>query len=123
MAGASVDVTPNVEVGGEFRYWLYRQYKKQHTEVVGIFLVRELETIKNYDDSWQVSGGVRVHDLARGAGARADGAARTTTQSPAPPSTVTLDQPTFNHIGLHTGARYARRPATGSVRATSTTGT
>ena len=44
------------------RYWLYRQYKKQHTDIVGIFLVRELDTVKNYNDSWQVSGGVRVHD-------------------------------------------------------------
>ena len=51
MAGANVDVAPNVEVGGELRYWLYRQYKRQHTEIVGIFLVRELDTMKNYDDS------------------------------------------------------------------------
>jgi long-subunit fatty acid transport protein len=105
MAGANVDVTPNLEVGSELRYWLYRQYKKQHTDVVGIFLVRELETMKNYNDSWQVSGGVRVHDLAvvpkleLMAGTHFD-------RTPAPSSTVTLDQPTFRHIGLHTGARY-----------------
>lgn len=105
MGGGNVDVTPNVEVGAEVRYWLYRQYKKQHTDVVGIFLVRELETMKNYNDSWQVSGGVRVHDLAAVpqlelmAGTHFD-------RTPAPSSTVTLDQPTFRHIGLHSGARY-----------------
>jgi long-subunit fatty acid transport protein len=105
MAGANVDVSPNVEVGAEARYWLYRQYKKQHTDVVGIFLVRELETMKNYNDSWQVSGGVRVHDLAAVPklemmlGTHFD-------RTPAPGSTVTLDQPTFRHIGLHSGVRY-----------------
>ena len=105
MAGANVDVTPHLEIGAELRYWLYRQYKKQHTDVVGIFLVRELETMKNYRDSWQVSGGVRVHDLA----ARPQlelMAGRTTIARRRRPATVTLDQPTFNHIGLHTGARY-----------------
>jgi len=105
MGGANVDLTPNVEVGGELRYWLYRQYDRQHTDVVGIFLVRELDTMKNYRDSWETSGGVRVHDLARAprlelmAGAQYD-------RSPAPPETVTLDQPSFTHIGAHTGARW-----------------
>ncbi len=105
MAGANVDVSPHVEVGGEFRYWLYRQYEKQHTDVVGIFLVRELETMKDYHDSWEVSGGVRVHDLAVAprldlmAGAQFD-------RSPAPAQTVTLDQPSFSHPGAHLGARY-----------------
>ncbi|HEY5952608.1 MAG TPA: hypothetical protein VIV40_44215, partial [Kofleriaceae bacterium] len=105
QGGANVDVTPNLELGAELRYWLYRQYKRQHTDVVGIFLVRELETIKNYNDSWQVSGGIRVHDLAaiRGlelmAGSHFD-------RTPAPTATVTLDQPTFRHIGLHSGARW-----------------
>jgi long-subunit fatty acid transport protein len=105
MGGANVDVSPNVEVGGEFRYWLYRQYKRQHTDVVGIFLVRELETEKNYHDSWEASGGVRVHDLAAVPhleamlGVQYD-------KSPAPPETVTLDQPSFSHWGLHSGVRY-----------------
>nr|MBA3541692.1 hypothetical protein [Deltaproteobacteria bacterium] len=105
MGGVNFDLTPNVELGGELRYWLYRQYRKQHTDVVGIFLVRELETMKNYRDSWQTSGGLRVHDLAPVpalelmAGMHYD-------RTPAPSSTVTLDQPTFNHIGLHTGARW-----------------
>lgn len=105
MAGANFDVTPQIEVGAEFRYWLYRQYKKQHTDVVGIFLVRELETVKNYNDSWQVSGGVRVHDLAALPGLELMLGSHFD-RTPAPTATVTLDQPTFRHIGLHSGARW-----------------
>lgn len=105
LAGANIDLAPQLEIGAELRYWLYRQYDKQHTDVVGIFLVRELETVKNYDDSWQVSGGVRVHDLAAAptlelmAGTHFD-------RTPGPPNTLTLDQPSFKHIGLHTGVRW-----------------
>jgi long-subunit fatty acid transport protein len=105
MAGMNFDLTPQLEIGGEARYWLYRQYKKQHTDVVGIFLVRELETIKNYNDSWQVSGGLRVHDLAAAPGLELMMGSHFD-RTPAPSSTVTLDQPTFKHIGLHTGARF-----------------
>ena len=105
MGGANFDVSPNVEIGTELRYWLYRQYKTQLTDVSGIAIVDKLETKKNYHDSWEVSGGVRVHDLAAApkldlmAGAQFD-------HSPAPASTVTLDQPSFSHPGLHSGVRY-----------------
>jgi long-subunit fatty acid transport protein len=105
MAGANVDVTPQLEVGAEGRYWLYRQYQKQHTDVAGIFLVRELETQKNYHNSWQVSGGLRVHDLATLPGLEIMAGAHYD-RTPAPTSTVTLDQPTFRHIGMHTGVRW-----------------
>lgn len=105
MAGANVDVTPHVELGSELRYWLYRQYKSQHTDVTGINVIRMLDNQKNYHDSWEASGGVRVHDLAAApklelmAGTQYD-------RSPAPKETVTLDQPSFTHWGLHTGLRY-----------------
>jgi long-subunit fatty acid transport protein len=105
QGGANVDVTPNIEIGGELRYWLYRQYQRQHTDVTGIFIVRQLDTEKDYGDSWETSGGVRVHDLAAVPkldlmmGAQYD-------HSPAPPRTVTLDQPSFSHYALHSGARY-----------------
>lgn len=105
MAGANVDVSPHVEIGAEGRYWLYRQYQKQHTDIVGIFLVHQLETQKDYHDSYQVSGGIRVHDLPAAphlelmAGTHYD-------RTPAPSNTLTLDQPTFRHIGLHTGLRW-----------------
>jgi len=105
MAGANIDVTPHVELGAEGRYWLYRQYKEQHTDVTGIFLVRELVTVKNYNDSWQVSGGVRVHDLEALPGVELM-AGTHFDRTPAPTSTVTLDQPTFRHIGLHSGLRW-----------------
>ncbi|HWO23485.1 MAG TPA: outer membrane protein transport protein [Kofleriaceae bacterium] len=105
MAGASFDLTPTVEVSTELRYWLYRQYERQRTEVVGIFLVRELETRKSYHDSWAASAGVRVHSLGAAprlelmAGAQYD-------RSPAPPETVTLEQPSFSHPAAHAGARW-----------------
>lgn len=105
QVGANVDVTPNLEIGSEFRYWLYRQYKHQHTDVVGIFLVRELDTEKDYTDSWQIAGGARVHDLPAVPkldlmiGSHYD-------KTPAPARTVTLDQPSFSHYGIHSGARY-----------------
>ncbi|HEY0477018.1 MAG TPA: outer membrane protein transport protein, partial [Kofleriaceae bacterium] len=107
MAGVSVDVTDHVELGGELRYWLYRQYRSQRTEVDGISLLRgmALEARKDYHDSWEASGGVRVHDLAAApalelmAGTQYD-------RTPAPPRTVTLDQPSFSHWGAHGGLRY-----------------
>ncbi len=104
-AGANYDVTRQLEVGAELRYYLYRQYDRQRTEIEDIFLITELVTEKNYRDSYQLSGGVRVHDLAVAPalelmlGGHWD-------RTPAPPQTVTLDQPTFSHAGLHTGLRY-----------------
>ena len=105
MAGANVDVAPNVELGGELRYWLYRQYRDQHTVIVGNFPVAEIDTAKNYHDSWQVSGGVRVHDLPAAPGLELM-AGTQYDRSPAPPRSVTLDQPSFSHWGLHSGLRY-----------------
>lgn len=104
FGGVSVDVSPQIEVSGEVRYWLYRQYDKQQITFRGL-LLRELEVDKHYHDSFAVSAGVRVHDLARAprlelmAGAQFD-------RTPAPPETVTLDQPTFSHPAVHAGARY-----------------
>jgi long-subunit fatty acid transport protein len=105
MAGGNVDVSDHVELGGELRYWLYRQYDVQRTEVVGIALLRELETRKDYRDSWAVSAGVRVHSLAQApalelmAGVQYD-------RSPAPSHTVALDQPSFTHPAAHVGGRW-----------------
>jgi long-chain fatty acid transport protein len=106
MAGVNVDVTPNLEVGTELRYWLYRQYKEQRTEVRDIFLVRELVTQKDYRDSWQVSGGVRVHDLPAVPGLDLMLGTHFD-RTPAPTRSLTLDSPSFTHIGLHSGARYS----------------
>lgn len=106
MGGVNVDVTPNIEIGAELRYWLYRQYKTHRVEVTGIFLVRELVTQKNYRDSWQLSGGVRVHDLPQLPGLELMTGLHSD-HTPAPSTTVTFDQPTFDHLGLHTGARWS----------------
>lgn len=105
MAGANVDVAPNVEIGGELRYWLYRQYKEQVITIRDIPVIDELRSQKDYHDSWELSGGVRVHDLEAApalelmAGVQYDA-------TPAPSRTVTLDQPSFSHWGAHGGARY-----------------
>ena len=105
MGGVNVDVTPNVELGGELRYWLYRQYQQQHIDIAQILLLTQLDSPKDYHDSWEASGGVRVHDLRAAprlelmAGTQYD-------RSPAPAKTVALDQPTFSHWALHSGLRY-----------------
>jgi long-chain fatty acid transport protein len=106
LGGVNVDVARHVEVGAELRYFLYRRYHEQRIEVDRIYLVEEIVTPKNYRDSWQVSGGVRVHDLELAPrleamlGVHYD-------RTPAPPNTVSLDQPTFTHRGLHGGVRHA----------------
>jgi len=106
MAGANVDATPQVEVGVELRYFLYRQYDRQLTKVNDIFLVQQLETVKDYRDSYAVSGGVRVHDLGRVPGLELMLGGHYD-RTPAPARTVTLDQPTFSHVGLHSGLRWS----------------
>jgi long-subunit fatty acid transport protein len=103
--GGAVDVSDHVEIAGEARYWLYRQYKSQHSDVVGIALLRELDTQKNYHDSWQVSAGVRVHDLAFAPRLELMGGAAYD-RTPAPAKTVTLDQPSFSHPAVHMGGRF-----------------
>ena len=68
--------------------------------------MRSLDTEKDDHDSWESSGGVRVHDLVSipnldlMAGLMYD-------RAPTPPQTVTLDQPSFSHYGIHGGARYS----------------
>jgi long-subunit fatty acid transport protein len=105
-AGASVDATPQIEIGAEMRYWLYRQYRTQHTDIEGIALLRAgLDSVKNYHDSWEASGGVRVHGL-RAAPALELMAGTQYDRSPAPSQTVTLDQPSFSHWAAHSGLRY-----------------
>lgn len=105
MAGGNVDASANVEIGGELRYWLYRQYKEQVVQIEGFPFLSELRTQKNYHDSWEASGGARVHDLAAVPALEAMAGVQYD-RSPAPPRTVTLDQPSFSHWALHSGVRY-----------------
>ena len=104
--GVNYDVTPNVEVGVEGRYWYYKPYKEQRTEIDG-FLIRDLVTQKNFRDSKQISGGIRVHDLRKLPGLEIMLGGHYD-KTPAPPETLTLDQPSFDHPGLHSGVRYVR---------------
>ena len=46
QAGTNVDVSPHLELGAELRYYLYRQYQHQHTDITGIFLLHELDTVR-----------------------------------------------------------------------------
>ena len=70
------------------------------------YRLSELRTPKHYGDSWQVAGGVRVHGLAAAPGLELLVGGHYD-RTPAPPETLTLDQPTFNHVGLHSGLRWA----------------
>lgn len=105
LAGANYDVTPKLELGSELRYYLYRAYKEQLSAIDGLPFVTELRTQKNYKDSWQLAGGARVHDLAFAPKLELMGGLHYD-ETPAPAKTVTLDQPTFSHWGLHLGGRY-----------------
>jgi long-subunit fatty acid transport protein len=105
QAGINYDVTPNLEVGADLRYWLYRQYKEQRTQLNNL-PIQELLTIKDYNDSIQGSGGVRVHGLAALPGTELMLGTHYD-KTPAPARTVTFDQPTFSHWGLHSGVRYS----------------
>lgn len=108
-AGANYDVHPQVEIGADFRYWLYRQYEAQHTALEGIPFVTELNTPKNFHDAIQLSGGARLHGLARAPGLELMLGGHYD-KTPAPPQTVTLDQPTFSHAAIRSGLRYSRGP-------------
>lgn len=104
LGGVNADVHRNLELGVEVRYWLYQGFKNQHSDVTGLEpLITAFDSPKNYHDSYQLSGGVRVHSLLRGldtmAGMHYD-------HTPAPDSTVSFDSPSFVHYGLHLGARY-----------------
>ena len=104
QAGANFDVTPNLEIGADLRWWLYRQYEEQRTQLNNL-PVQELVTVKDYRDSIQGSGGVRVHGL-RALPATELMLGTHYDRTPAPARTVTFDQPTFSHWGLHSGVRY-----------------
>ena len=106
-AGANYDVHRQLEVGVDFRYWLYRQYESQHTALDGIPFVTELNTPKNFHDAVQLSGGVRLHDLAAAPGLELMLGGHYD-KTPAPAQTVTLDQPTFSHAAVRSGLRYTR---------------
>jgi long-subunit fatty acid transport protein len=105
LGGVNVDVTPQLELAVDGRYYLYRQYDESVIDTEGVLFVDKLVSPKDYGDSWQLSTGGRIHDLAAVPalegflGLHYD-------KTPAPTSTVSIDQPTFTHWGIHLGARY-----------------
>ena len=109
--GANLDLTKWLEVGGEFRYYFTSMVRDQHTTVEGIALIKELITPKNLRDYYQVSGGVNIKPqlnlpvkLELMAGLHYE-------SSSAPRNTITVEQPSFAHYGIHLGVRasFARR--------------
>lgn len=102
--GVNVDALSWLEVGFEVRYFLYSQFREQRTRIEGIDLIDELVVPKNYRDSIQGSGGLRatlpfLPRLELMLGVHYD-------RTQAPVTTVSLEQPAFNHVGLHSGLRY-----------------
>ena len=106
--GVNIDLGRWVEVGAELRYYTYSEFKEQRTTIEGIPLLKELVTPKNYRDSIHVSGGIKVRlpplpNLELMAGLHVD-------RTPAPDETVSAEAPSFNHLGIHGGARYRLSP-------------
>ncbi|MBI5478794.1 MAG: outer membrane protein transport protein [Deltaproteobacteria bacterium] len=103
MLGANWDVTRHLEAGVELRCFFYSAWRNQHTDISDIPLMTERDVPKNYHDSWHLSGGVLWHSVVP----RLEGLAGLQYDaSPAPPETVSLDQPSFDSVGLHAGLRY-----------------
>jgi long-subunit fatty acid transport protein len=104
MFGANVDVTRWLEVGAELRWHTTSQVKEQVTTIEGIDLIDELVTPKNLRDYYQFSAGVNVRpplpiQLELMAGFHYESAS-------APHNTITVEQPSFAHWGVHVGGRY-----------------
>ena len=108
--GANLDIFPWLEVGGELRYYFTSTVGDQVTKITGIelletFGLNELVTPKNLRDYFQVSGGFMVKPtfnlpvkLELMAGVHYESAS-------APYNTITVEQPSFSHWGIHLGAR------------------
>ena len=109
--GANLDLTDWLEVGGEFRYYFTSTVGDQVTRLEGIDILNslgfnELVSPKNLRDYFQVSGGVMVKPtwwklpvkLEFMAGVHYE-------SSSAPRDTITVEQPSFSHYGIHLGAR------------------
>lgn len=106
LVGANWDVWRYVEVGAELRYYFLRQFENQLTEIdiPEFAMLTELDSPKDFSDSWQVAAGVRVHSFVKSlelmAGWHYD-------RSPAPSHTVSIESPFFHHTAIYTGARYS----------------
>lgn len=104
QGGLNWDLTSWIEIGAEVRYYVYSQLREQRTELEGDLPITELVLPKDYHDTWQASGGVKVTlpplpDLELMGGVLYS-------HTPAPDHTVSAEQPSFNRIGPLLGARY-----------------
>ena len=103
--GANLDLTKWLEVGGEFRYYFTSTVEDQKTTIVGIPLLKELVTPKNLRDYFQVSGGINIKPTLKLPVKLEIMAGLHYESSSAPRDTITVEQPSFSHYGVHFGAR------------------
>jgi long-subunit fatty acid transport protein len=107
--GANWDITPWLEVGAEFRFYLNSQVDQQVTtitkgEVLRTVLPDGLVTPKNLHDSFHTGGGFNVRPfktlgLELMTGVHYE-------DSASPDNTVEVSAPTFNLLAGHLGARW-----------------
>lgn len=108
LAGANWDVTSWLELGLEARVWHWAEYGEQRTDIEGISFLDELVQPKGYGDSWHFAGGLRLHPpqlhgIELFLGTHYD-------LSPAPDWSLSMDSPTFTHVGLRSGVRWRVGP-------------
>jgi long-chain fatty acid transport protein len=112
LVGANWDALRLLEIGAELHYWFYKGFQSQTTAITwtshtGLesLLPDSLVSQEDYQNSWRVSGGVRLHELPHlrtlevMAGFHYD-------SSPVPDATVSLSAPSFDSFGAHVGLRY-----------------
>jgi long-subunit fatty acid transport protein len=107
--GANWDVTPWLEVGAEFRYYLNSQVESQITTITGgkvlkTLLPNGLITPKNLHDSFHTGGGFKVRPLRRVDLDLMTGMHYESSSSPN--KTVEVSAPSFNLYAYHLGARW-----------------
>ena len=103
--GANLDLTSWLEVGGELRYYFTSTVEDQKTTIEGIPLLKELVTPKNLRDYFQVSGGINIKPPLKLPVKLEIMAGLHYESSSAPSNTITVEQPSFSHYGVHFGVR------------------
>ncbi len=112
QAGANWDALRLLEVGAELRYWFYEGFHSQtsaitwtsHTGLESL-LPNSLVSPEDYQNSWRISGGMRLHQLPH-LGTLEVMAGFHYDNSPVPDATVSLTAPSFDSWGAHAGLRY-----------------
>ena len=112
--GVNVAFGRRFEIGIDYRVWLYNLYKKQKITPYynpgdkGTAPISEasLSRDKSYSPSWQVAGGFLVRPFSRLLGLELM-AGVGYDASPIPDETLTLDNPSLDHVKVTAGVRWA----------------